>query len=763
VLEQHQLPSFEQAQEHAALSLELQQLLAEVGTLSFTGLDDALPWLDPTGQPPEEGEDLLCLIGLAKRVSAVKRSLHTAPAELERLTELAHQLPETNELVAWASQRLGKDGQVPDTASAALGRLRRQLVRSRQQVLHELEAVRRSHRDVVTDAPITLRRDRYCLPVKASSQAQLKGLVLDASASGATVFVEPFAVVELNNAFVRTCLQEAAEVRRIVAEVAQALAELIPDLRTAVTILGQLDATQAKLLFGKLVKGIVVPPGGDKLLLVRARHPLLDEKAHQLRVEILGEHQRHAQRQAVRPLDFALPVDCRALVVSGPNAGGKTVVLKTIGVMTVLAYLGIPLPADEGTTIPRIARLWCHIGDEQSVADDLSTFSGAMASTAELLAETDGQTLVLFDELGAGTDPLEGAALGFALLEELCRRSCLTVVTTHLAAIALAAQGEATMGNAAMEYDEAAGTPTFRLRLGRPGRSRALEIAAAVGLPEALLERARELLGGAHLELDTWLARLEQLEGELTDARISVAQQRLALEQEHERLACDRARAEQEHARLREQLAEEREQLRGKAKRRLDEVLGKLNEAQRTQQRVGRRRQQQLRERALDLALPQQEPPERTQPGATPGDQVRVRSLAQEGILRQLRGSQAQVELGDKRLWVPITDIDLVARPTSSRPTARVVVSTGESVEPELKLLGMDAEEARMALEAYLDRALASGRPSVRVVHGHGTGALRKMVREVCRTHPAVSSFTHPPQFRGGTGATEVSLRGADG
>ncbi len=238
---------------------------------------------------------------------------------------------------------------------------------------------------------------------------------------------------------------------------------------------------------------------------------------------MFGENERRDPGHRVVPLDFQLPEGVRTLVVSGPNAGGKTVVLKTIGLMALMCRHGIPLPADVGTTVPEFSGLWCHIGDEQDVAADLSTFSGSMAATARLLEEADGGTLVLFDELGAGTDPLEGAAIGCALLEELSKRGAVTVVTTHLASIALAASAADGMENAAVEYDEKRQRPTYALVVGRPGRSRALEIAERMGVSEAVLERARELLGGDHLELDRWLRRLEALEGQLEAERSEVA------------------------------------------------------------------------------------------------------------------------------------------------------------------------------------------------------------------------------------------------
>jgi DNA mismatch repair protein MutS2 len=757
VLAVSETPTAEEVRQAAGLSLEMEQALLEHGSLSFAGVDDALPWLDPAAPPPCEIADLLCLLGLARRIAALRRRLLSLPAELRQLRDLGERLPDTSGLVDWASPRLGRDGQVPDQASPELARLRRQLIRLRQQVVNELEAVRRSHGAAATDAPPTLRRDRYCIPVRSSARGQVSGLVLDSSGSGATVYLEPYSAVELNNSLVEAAAREAEEVRRIIDEVAAAFAEVTPDLAEALDVLAQLDAAQARVKLGQSYTGRIVVPGeGRELVLRGARHPLLDERLHKLRVEVLDEEERRGNERQAVPLDFRLPEGVRTLIISGPNAGGKTIVIKTIGLMVMMAYQGVPLPVEEGTSIPWFDTLWCHIGDEQSVADDLSTFSGTMASTASLLANAGEQTLVLFDELGAGTDPLEGGALGLALLEELTRRRCLTVTTTHLAGIAMSAESTESMDNAAMEYDEARCKPTYRLRFGRPGRSRALEIAEAMGVSEAILERARDLLGGAHLELDTWLQRLEEVEAEVLAEGDQLRQMQAEAERLQRRLSSEQEQLRQQREQLPKTMAAERERLRQRAKQQLDKALQELKRATREQRHIGRRRQQQLRDQALDLPLATAEKPAAETPELAPGMTVKVDGLPGKGKLQELRGNRALVSLAGKRLWVGAGELqpEKQARPQP----AKVKVDTAEQPPMELMLLGLDTEAAREELEGFLDRALSTGCRVVRVVHGHGTGALRRVVKEVCRSHPGVHSFCHPPQYRGGTGATEVEM-----
>jgi DNA mismatch repair protein MutS2 len=738
----------------ARLTLALAELIEEGETLSFAGVDDAVPWLEDGAPPPSEPRDLLALLNLARRVAAVRGRLGAADSDL--LRAVAHHLPDTTALVAAVAPRLNRDGTVADDASPELKRLRGEVVRARAEVTSELEGIRRAHGDVVTDAPPTLRRDRYCLPVRASARAQLPGLLLDVSARGATAFVEPLAVVELNNRLTAATAGEQREIQRILAEISRLFAGARDDLAGAIDVLGEVDAIQAKVLFGRRVEGRVVIPGdGREIVLRGARHPLLDERLHALRAEVFGPSERRDPDHRVVPLQFSLPEGVRTLVVSGPNAGGKTVVLKTIGLMALMCAHGIPLPADEGTAVPVFSHLWCHIGDEQDVAADLSTFSGSMAATARLLAEADGDTLVLFDELGAGTDPLEGAAIGCALLEELSARGAVTVVSTHLAAIALAASAADGMENAAVEYDETTQRPTYVLAVGRPGRSRALEIAHRMGVSSTVLDRARELLGGDHLELDRWLRRLEALEMQLESERTEVALLRAETDGVRQEAARELERLESERRKLPQELAIEREELQRRAKKKLDAAITRLQKALEEHEALGKRRLQKLRDEALrlDHHRPVAKADGR---GLEEGARVRL-AVGGKGVLREVRGSRAQVDVAGKRLWVAVEELEVVKGPPPVQRAA-VKVESVDVTDRELKLIGLDCEHAREELERFLDQALTTGVPAVRVVHGHGTGALRRMVSEVCRSHPAVRSFRHPPQHRGGTGATEVEL-----
>lgn len=744
---------------------EYDRLIEEGNRLSFRGLDECRPLLEAEKMIPAEAPALMSLLTLARRIESVRKRLIKAPPELEQLHRFGLQLPEMQDLIRWVAPKLGRDGMIPDDASPKLVSLRKSIQRARGRILQSFEGIRRSHTSEVSDAPPTLRRDRYCLPVKASSRSKIPGLLLDHSSSGATSFIEPFESVELNNELAAALAGEREEIRKILHEIAVAFDSLRAELLEAIQILGLLDALQASVTFGERVHGRLLEPQEDaELILLEARHPLLDERLAELRASIrsqkTGRPTAPDTRKAI-PLNFRMPQGSRALIISGPNAGGKTVVLKTIGVMVLMAFHGIPLPVAEGSSIPFFDHLWCHVGDEQDVSADLSTFSGAMKATSSMLKEAGPRSLILYDELGSGTDPLEGAALGCAMLEELSRRQTLSIVTTHLAAIAMNASTTPEMANAAMEYDEAHQRPTYQLRMGRPGRSRGLEIAESVGIPSSITERARALLGGEHLRLDRALKRLEEIEARTLAEQEATLSERIRLESERLELKGRRIELEAEMKTLPEKLRQEQEKLRRNARKRLDRALAELDKATREQRHLGKRSRQKLRDGALhdpDFMRLKGDPESLS--NLKENTRVRIRSLDREGTLRRLQGHQAQVLVGTSRLWIPQSDLE-AASPSQSKTASRpqVEVESAEGQETELMLLGLDSTEAQERLERFLDHADVSGIRLVRIVHGHGTGTLRRMVRQCLKEHPAVSSFSHPPRSRGGTGATEALLR----
>ncbi|HNX49068.1 MAG TPA: Smr/MutS family protein [Thermoanaerobaculaceae bacterium] len=719
-------------------------------TLGFAGLDaaDALGASTTTSGDPST---LTYLVSLLRRIGEARATL-LATACGPELTRLAAALPAVEHLLAYCDQRLGPDGEVLDTASPQLAQARAGRERHRHAIIDVLEEERRKHRFL--QAPFTLRRDRYCLPVPVHERQAVPGLVLDVSATAATVFVEPFAAVELNNALAEAIAMARAAEEQALAEVAAVFARHGEELRLAADALAEMDAFQARVLFGQAAGGMLLVPGGGRTVqLWDARHPLLDPALATLRERVLGEP---GSTRPIVPLNLTFPELSRLVLLSGPNAGGKTVALKTIGLCALMVQCGIPVLAAEGSGLPPLSGVWCHIGDEQNLLSDLSTFTGAMRATADLLRDANEDTLVLYDELGSGTDPEEGAALAAALLEELARRRCWMVATAHLLTVAAHLEGLVGAANAAMGFDEASGRPTFELTLGVPGRSRGLAIAAASGVPASVTARARSLLSQSFLAIDTYLATLQHERDRLGEEQQALQVLQAEARQAEERAAEARAAFFAEREKVKVTLAEERERLRSRAAQRLQAALAELEEARQRGEMPGKRRLTTIRYQALNLQ-DEQGPMAAPAPGLAPGVTVRVASSAMTGVVNKMAGNRVEVQVGSKRLWVEAGTCQVVGG-KPARSVATSLAADEEPVPAELKLLGLTQEDARADLERFLDHAVLTGQRHVRVVHGHGTGTLRRMVLEVLKGHPAVVRFSHPPQNRGGTGATEAEL-----
>jgi len=731
------------------LSAAVHREVTARGLLSFDGLDAAV-LLDGTASALAEGPSLARLVTLVRRIVEVRR--HLGVTRERELSTFHRALPQLEPLLSFCEIRLGPGGEVLDSASPALARARGDRERHRQAIVAAVEGLRRQHRQL--EAPFTLRRERYCVPVPISDRAAVPGLVLDVSSSGATAFVEPFAVVELNNALAQATALARTEEERVLAEVAAVFGRHREELLRAADDLAELDATQARVLFGRACHGTLVEPGaGAELRLVGARHPLLDPELAALRGTVLGAT---GNQRPVVPLELAFPAGARLVLLSGPNAGGKTVALKTLGLVALMAQTGIPVLAEEGSTLPRFGRLWCHIGDEQNLLSDLSTFTGAMRATATLLADADAETLVLYDELGSGTDPEEGAALAAAVLEEVARRRCWTLAAAHLITVAAYLERVPGAVNAAMGYDEAAARPTYRLQLGVPGRSRGLAIAASCGIPPPVVANARGLLSRPFLAIDDYLAALQHKREELQTERerLRALQGEAAEARRDAEAEVDRLQSEREEQQRR--LEQERDQLRRRAREQLAGALAELEAARARGELPGKKRQAALRRAALAID-PEAPVSAGDAPALSVGATVRLAGTHSIGTVARLAGDVVEVAVNDKRIWVDAAGCSPV--PAQPGGTGDAVTASVEAPGlAEIKLIGMDRVEAREQLERFLDQALVAGLMRVRIVHGHGSGTLRALVREVLAHHPSVARYAHPPQFRGGTGVTEAEL-----
>jgi DNA mismatch repair protein MutS2 len=738
------------------------------GKLPLAGLDDVGPALDALADSGGAAlpEDFRPIVSAARAAEAVRRALVKADGPI--LAAHRESIPSFEGLLQRAARLFGDDGALKDDASPELRAIRARLRKRRGEVSRLLERLLDTRRDALGDSVVVLRNDRYCLPVQASARGRVPGIVHDRSGSGQTVFVEPLEVIESNNDLALTAAEERREVERILAEFGRAVLEAAPDLSLAVAAVAALDALEAKVGFGEMGQGRLPEISDDGTWTLRgARHPLLDARYEKLRARVLGETRQG--RDAV-PLDVELPRDRRLLVVSGPNAGGKTVVLKTAGLLSMLAQCGIPVPAEAGTRIPVFRSIRTEIGDAQAILSDRSTFSSSMETLAQILAAAGPGTLALIDEIGGATDPEEGGALAVAFLEAFLESGGRGIVSTHLSGVKNFAGERPDAVCAAMEFDEESGRPNYRLHPGLAGRSRALSVAREQGIPEAVLVRARQLLGEAwerreraEADAEQALERLRRLEVELSESRDAARRETEKLEGDRRRLAEERARMlaeglagfEKARRELSRKVAEELESARHDTARLAQASAARvLDEAERAA----------AAEAVLDEARAAEE--ERSREVAV-GDVARVRGLGSEGRVVAFDGDWAQLDFRGKRLRVRRADLEPAARkkqtkaaprPPMERAAERPSADSGGPTA-EINVIGQRVDESLDAIERALDQALVAGASRLRVIHGHGTGRLRDGIRDHFRNHGAVSSLRSADRTEGGNGATILELR----
>jgi DNA mismatch repair protein MutS2 len=736
------------------------------GRLPLAGIDELsarLAALEAAGGIGTH-EEYRPVLAVARAAEAVRRAL--ARAEGPRLCARRDALPRFETLLESARRLFAADGTVRDGASAQLSSVRSKLRRRRSEVSRRLEKLLEQRREVLGDAVVVLRNDRYCLPVQASARARVPGIVHDRSASGHTVFVEPMEIIEANNDLALLAAEERREVERLLTGFGREALAAAPQLLSAVENLAALDALEARVEFGRLAEGRLPEISEDGAwALAGARHPLLDARLAPLRRRVLGETRE--AREAV-PLNLELGRDKKLLVVSGPNAGGKTVVLKTAGLFSLLAQSGFPLPAAAGTRLPVFRTIRTEIGDAQEILSDRSTFSSSMETLAEILSGSGAEGLALIDEIGGATDPEEGSALAVAFLEAYLARGGRAIVTTHLSAIKSFAAGREDALSAAMEFDEATGRPNYRLHPGLSGRSRALSVAREQGLPEAVLERARQILGEAWQRRESAETQAEAALERLRAAEAELEAQRQGARRETERLAGERKAFQQERKRLLDEGLAGFERARRELARRVESELEALR---REPPRLARASTEELvgdseRDLVSDgvVAEARETALERTL-ALAPGDAVRLRGRKTEGRLVSLEADHAWLEVSGKRLRVPRIEIEPAGGPASSGsvPTRKGSVS-GPSADPteairEINVIGRRLDEAVVEVEKALDEALLAGLDRLRIVHGHGTGRLRDGLREHFRSHPSISGLRVADPREGGNGVTILEMK----
>ncbi|HEY7216501.1 MAG TPA: Smr/MutS family protein [Thermoanaerobaculia bacterium] len=720
-----------------------------------------------TGRPPLEGIDLARLADLGKATRAAAARIIEAVPPCPALAAAARELPDVQPLLQRIDRTLDRRGEVREDASPRLAALRRQIRTVRDQIYRALGEFVAGHQEDLSEETIPLRGGRLVVMLQAGARGRGGGLVHGRSATGRSLYFEPLHVVESNNSLQQSVEDEEAERRRILVELIEAAREALPALREHAGFLADLDLLQAAARFGERC-GASLPEIGARhdLRLRAARHPLLDPCLAEVREEALGQAGHSGD---IVPLDVELAPDRRILVVTGPNAGGKTVALKTAGILALLAQCGLPIPAAPGSRVPFLARLVATVGDEQDLLADRSTFSGRLLRLKEAWEGAGPDSLILLDELGSGTDPEEGSALAVALLEGLLEKRSLGVITTHLAQLAAAALELDGAACAAMEFDPATGRPTFRLVPGPPGASEALALARRLGLPAAWLDRAEARLGSEHRDLRRLIAEVERVRQELAETRDR-------LETEH----ADAAKLRRRLADERSALEEERRSVGKKMKAELDAFRRDTTERLRREESRLRERFEEGRRRGLAAeaveslfaAAPTfgEAAPEPAGPLVV-GAPVRHLGLGWQGALEKLEDGRAQVLVRGKR--VRCRPEELAPAAAAEAPSGREREKVREArpqpgdldeaaaVPPELNLIGLRVEPALEQLDSYLDRALLASRRQVRVIHGHGSGRLRQAVREHLRGHRGIAEVRAGAPNEGGDGATVVTFRGA--
>ena len=783
VLRRQPLRTLEECERAQAELAEMVRFFHRDGLLPLAGLVDvALLFTRETVLELDESWQVVRAVRATQTIRETFLRADTYP----RLSILAKAIPDLGEMLAKTNKYFTRDGKLREEASTELRAIRSRVHEKRNAIQRVLADVMNRNADAIQEPLIVQRGDRYCVPVRSDHRNAVTGILHERSGSGASFFIEPMAAIELNNDLADLLIQEREEIARITRYISQLLAESLDDITAAIDIAGELDALQACALFHDAVKASRPSFSTNRELhLLDGRHPLLDERLASAREDAFGEtptdrkvvpitiqlgtpasspaglaasrrHEQTAARDAAGPAAETAAF-LSSLVVSGPNAGGKTVALKTAGLLVAMGMSGLPVPAADGTVLPIVDSLYVLIGDDQSVLEHLSTFSAYLVRLKQILARATNRSLVLLDELGSGTDPEEGAALAAAVIEHLLEVGALVIVTTHLSALKSFAVNDARIVNASMEFDSATGQPSYRMITGLPGRSRAIDVAQMIGLPASIIASARERLGDRYGETDTLLAQLQRRMSEIVVQQDELAKLRTDLESERRVIAEKTAQLEKERARLGTSYREELERLRDDVTRQLAAEIKNLREADRASRaNINANQLLQTITKPVDRAM-EFIPSE--QRSVRVGDKAEHRKFKVTGQVVSIDGAKVVLNVNGRKMTVELRDLV----PIETAAPKKVKLSPQSSaldaeVAAELNLIGQRIDDALEESDKFLDRALLEGKQAVRIIHGFGTGALRKAVREYLRKHPGVKSWRPGAENEGGDGATIAVL-----
>jgi DNA mismatch repair protein MutS2 len=762
---------------------EISTMLNRSGSFEFHGLFDPTELLDKARIEGAalESIEIRDLLAVVERIAAWRNLLNPPPNttryEWPGIAELSSPLlgHDFAPLLRLLRGKIEPDGSLNDDASPELRRIRRAMERQHRAIE---ESLRKSLRGLseggsTQDELITIRGDRFVIPVKAEFKRKVPGVIHGSSSSGQTVFVEPLETIEQNNELVRLLDEEQSEIHRILIAMTHALGEDATAIHIGTCILAEVESHFARARFA-IALNCVRPVFTEELSVTAARHPLLE-----LRMRSTAAANSEEAKAPV-PLTIVLPPDTRQLIVSGPNTGGKTVSLKTLGLLSLMAQSGIPVPAEEAR-LPLFTGVYADIGDAQSIERNLSSFSAHVVNLDRISREATADSLVLLDELGSATDPEEGAALAVAIATHFLAINAWCCITTHLTSLKVYAANHAGVLNAAVGFDQQTLTPTYELRLGIPGASAGLNIAERLGLQKEIINAARAQMTTQTADIGAFL---DQLHDQLTAATIereTLQQRERELSREKTRLdiegrAEQKARTKELEAKLNSLIEDFAYQLRETVKAIDDKAVAKKI-ARDSEQRIATLRRE-FASQFNSTVLAHTTGADKNDPAAQPhipegikvGDIVKLKSLGRQARVERVMDAKTyEVSMGQMKMRAAIDDIaevesvKVVTPLEAARKRGGITVATtsgdGEYVPSEINVIGRTADEAHDEVERFLDRAFLAGLPRIRIVHGTGMGVLRRTLREYLRNHPHVTNVTEPPHNQGGQGATEVELR----
>jgi len=695
----------------------------------------------------------LLSIAAAMRAAREAKEILQSGDENSLLCNLANRLTSHRSVEEEVARCVLGEDEISDNASPELSRIRRQIKIVGERVREKLNNMLKSQttQKYLQETVITIRNGRYVLPVKAEHRAQVPGLVHDQSSSGATLFIEPSAVVELGNENKRLFIEEKNEIERILSGLTAMIAPFADEIHISCNVMGALDVIFARAIMARDQRAVRPKLNEEgRVRIVRGRHPLI-------------------ARDRVVPVDIWLGETFRTLIITGPNTGGKTVTLKTVGLFSLMAMSGMFIPAQEGTELSTFDNVFADIGDEQSIEQSLSTFSSHMTNTVRILSEADERSLVLLDELGAGTDPVEGAALAQAILENLYERSTLTVATTHYSEIKAFALMHAGMQNASMEFDVDRLCPTYRLFIGIPGKSNAFEISRRLGLSDAVISRAQDFLQKKDIAFETVLSEAEQARRSAENDKEAIYKTRIETEKIKTELEKEKKKLEDEKTLLRQKAREDARRMVQETRQDMEKLIvglrsienidhKQLERAVQSSRDAMRKTEERLYEQAVQRDTAGEAP-------ATvhPGQRVKLITLGQEATVLKPADAKGEVlvQAGIMKLNIPLNDIRPVEQPKKKpQPTAAKVTLTQERGNAlSIDLRGSMVDDACMELDRFIDNALITGIYEFYVVHGKGTGALRTGVQQYLKNHPRVKTYRIGAYGEGDAGVTVVTLK----